>query len=349
LAITMGIWDHIKNSGEHPTSANWAMDWVGMMPGKRGSRRLMGEVLMTQLDLQRGTWPDAVAMGGWAMDDHPPSGFDRPDLPPNTTLRTDEVYDIPLRALYSRNVANLLMAGRNISATHSAFTSSRVMATCACIGQAAGTAAALCSSRGLLPRQLAANPDLVRLVQQRLLRQDQSIRTVRNEDPADLARSAKVSASAHLEAAAPELVVDGIDRDIPANKTTGKPAEIHHWGARLEPAGTWLELRWKQPQRIRELVLKFDSGFQRQLTLSSSDSVTRTTIRGPQPEIISDYVVEGLVEQGSPLTLASVSGNHQRLNRLVLGEPTTVSGIRIRVLKTQGSEEARIFEVRCYA
>ncbi|NWF83803.1 MAG: FAD-dependent oxidoreductase, partial [Bryobacteraceae bacterium] len=134
LSITMGIWDYIKNSGEHPTSANWAMDWVGMMPGKRGSRRLMGDHLLTEHDLLRGTFPDGVAIGGWPMDDHPPGGFDRPDLPPNTVLRTQEVYNIPLRALYSRNVSNLMMAGRNISATHAAFTSTRVMATCAVIG-----------------------------------------------------------------------------------------------------------------------------------------------------------------------------------------------------------------------
>ena len=39
LSIVMGIWDYIKNSGDFPDCANWAMDWVGMMPGKRGSRR----------------------------------------------------------------------------------------------------------------------------------------------------------------------------------------------------------------------------------------------------------------------------------------------------------------------
>jgi hypothetical protein len=131
LSIVTGVWDYIKNSGDFPDSANWAMDWVGMMPGKRGSRRLVGDVMVTQHDLMRGTWPDAVAMGGWPMDDHPPGGFDRPDLPPNTVIRTPETYDLPLRSLYSRNVPNLMMAGRNISASHAAFTSTRVMATCA--------------------------------------------------------------------------------------------------------------------------------------------------------------------------------------------------------------------------
>ncbi|MBC8164545.1 MAG: FAD-dependent oxidoreductase, partial [Bryobacteraceae bacterium] len=141
LAITMGVWDYIKNSGEFPDSANWALNWVGMMPGKRGSRRLVGDHVLTQHDLLKGKFEDAVAIGGWPLDDHPPGGFDRPDLKPNTVIRPDEVYDIPLRTLYSRNVSNLMMAGRNISATHAAFTSARVMATCATIGQAVGSAA----------------------------------------------------------------------------------------------------------------------------------------------------------------------------------------------------------------
>ena len=76
----MGVWDYIKNSGDLPDSANWALDWVGMMPGKRGSRRLVGDHMLTQHDLLKGDFEDAVAIGGWPMDDHPPGGFDRPDL-----------------------------------------------------------------------------------------------------------------------------------------------------------------------------------------------------------------------------------------------------------------------------
>src|ERR1039458_229472 len=172
LAIVMGVWDYIKNSGDFPDSRHWAMDWVGMMPGRRGSRRMEGDYLLKQQDLMQGSFPDAVAIGGggmyghppggsrgmegdyllkqqdlmqgsfpdavaiggWAMDGHPPEGFDRPDLPPNTVLSPPEVYDIPLRSLYSRNISNLLMGGRNISASYVAFTSARVMATCAVEG-----------------------------------------------------------------------------------------------------------------------------------------------------------------------------------------------------------------------
>ncbi|MCA9443108.1 MAG: FAD-dependent oxidoreductase, partial [Candidatus Omnitrophica bacterium] len=76
LSIVMGVWDYIKNSGDHPDSANWGMDWVGMIPGKRESRRVIGDHILTQSDLMglNGDFEDAVAIGGWPFDNHPPSG-----------------------------------------------------------------------------------------------------------------------------------------------------------------------------------------------------------------------------------------------------------------------------------
>ena len=331
LSIVTGVWDYIKNSGEHTDSANWALEWIGMMPGKRGSRRLLGDHILTQNDLLSGAFPDAVAIGGWPMDDHPPGGFDRADLPPNTVLRTAEVYDIPLRSLYSRNISNLMMAGRNISATHAAFTSTRVMATCAVIGQAVGTAAAMCVERNITPRQLARDSALVTRLQQQLLRDDQTIKTVRNQDPSDLARTAKFTASAGQ----PELVIDGFVRS--ANGT-------HHWSA---PLGSWIEMSWPAPKRIRELQLTFDSGFQRELTLSASDSISRTIVRAPQPETVRDYEI--LYRSGAEWkTLIKVAANHQRVNRHRF-DPVEASAIRIRVDATNGIEEPRIFEIRAYA
>ncbi len=335
LAITMGVWDYIKNSGNHPSSESWALDWVGMMPGKRGSRRVVGDHLLTEQDLLKGLFEDAVAIGGWPMDDHPPGGFDRPDLPPNTVLKTPEVYNIPLRTLYSRNIANLMMAGRNISATHAAFTSTRVMATCAVIGQAVGTAAAQCLRSKISPRQLAGDRQRVTELQQTLLRDDQSLRGFKNEDPLDLARKAQVSASAeepHYEAA---KVVDGWVRDIP-----GK--EIHQWAGRMNGGSAWIELKFEKPVKVREVQLTFDTGFQRELTLSSSDGTMRGIVRGPQPETVRDYrVLVGGKE------VARVSGNVQRLRRHRFAE-VEADRVRIEITATNGSEMARVFEVRCY-
>jgi hypothetical protein len=342
LAITMGIWDHIKNSGEFPDAANWALDWVGMMPGRRGSRRIVGDHMMTQADLMNGEFEDAVAIGGWPMDDHPPGGFDRSDLPPNTSLRTPEVFNIPLRSLYSKNVPNLMMAGRNISASHIAFTSTRVMATCAVIGQAVGTAASLCSQEGLLPRQVWQRKNVLAKLQQTLLRDDQTIRGLRNQDAADLARSSKVSASAGQPDANATVVINGLTRDIPKKG-------INQWMARMGPEGAWLELSWDKPQRIRTVQITFDSGFQRELTLTSSLGVNRGIVRAPQPETVKDYSLWYRKAAGAELVrVAEVKGNHQRLNRHTFSavEAQTVS---IHITATNGDDFARIFEVRCYA
>jgi hypothetical protein len=338
LSIVMGVWDYVKNSGAHPDSEYYAMDWIGMMPGKRGSRRLIGDHTLTQNDLLHGKFEDAVAIGGWAMDDHPPSGFDKPDMAPNVAIKMQEVYDIPLRTMYSKNLKNMFMAGRNISATHVAFTSARVMATCAVIGQAVGTAAAQCVERGILPRDLANTSHQLTTLRQTLIRDDQTIKGVAGNDPDDHAKKATVTASSEIGPAKAELVLDGFLRDIPDAK--GNPVEFHHWAGDLPG---WIELHWDAPQKIREVQITFDSGFQRQLILSASDSVVRKTVRAPQPETVRDYSIEA-----NGKTLASVTKNYQRQNRIKF-DPIETKSIRVSIAATNGLNEARMFEIRCYS
>jgi hypothetical protein len=344
LSIVMGVWDYIKNSGEFPESDHYAMDWVGMMPGKRGSRRLVGDYMLTEKDLVESTvFSDAVAMGGWPLDDHPPGGFDRADLPPNTSIKTKEVFSIPLRSLYSKNVSNLLMAGRNISASHVAFTSTRVMATCAVIGQAVGAAAAMCVEKSITPRALQQDPKLLSALQQRLVRDDQTITSVTGADPEDLAKSAVLTASASRDDVSVKNLVNGHLRDLP-NRSK------HHWAAPLnDETGAWVDLTWAAPRTIQEIQLTFDTGFQRELTLTSSENVNRGIIRAPQPETVKDYqVLYRETENGNWKTISKQSGNYQRVNRLRFA-PIKALAIRIQVSATHGDAEARIFEVRCYA
>ena len=93
---------------------------------------------MTQKEISADTFfPDTVAYGGWPLDDHEPGGFWFRGHP-NTNGYTPKPYKIPLSVLYSKNIENLWFAGRNISMTHAAMYSSRVMATCALLGQAVG-------------------------------------------------------------------------------------------------------------------------------------------------------------------------------------------------------------------
>jgi hypothetical protein len=344
LGIALGVWDYIKNSGEHPTSANWALDWIGMVPGKRGSRRINGDHVLTQHDLmgKHEQFKDAVCIGGWNMDDHPPGGFDRPDLKPFTTVYPPHPYNIPLRCLYSKNINNLMMAGRNLSASHVAFTSTRVMATCSVIGQAMGTAAALCVKKNLLPRQFAQDHPQVQELQQRLLRDDQTIRFVKNNDPLDLARKAEAVATASVEGADPNNIINGYIRDLPTKWE-------NRWGAPMTGGDVHVQLEWKQPQKISHVQITFDTGFQRQLTQTQEDSQHAKQVWGPQPETVRDYELL-YREPGSKefKSLGKFTGNYQRLRRHDFGSFET-DALRLRITATNGGDTARVYEVRCYA
>ena len=145
LAAIYGVWDHIKNRGDHGF-ANWDLEFVGFLPGKRESRRYVGAHVLTEGEiLAGGAFADTVAFGGWPLDDHNPHGMRQigEDTSPSVCLPTPAPYGIPYRVLYSMDFDNFFFAGRNISATHAALSSTRVMATCALLGQAMGTAAAL--------------------------------------------------------------------------------------------------------------------------------------------------------------------------------------------------------------
>ncbi len=208
-----GVWDHLKNQEDHGF-ANYALDWIGKVPGKRESRRIMGDYILTGNDIMQGRiFPDAVAHGGWYFDLHTPGGILAKDEFPEPTYKDEAlmdhyavpVYSIPLRSLYSKDIENLFLAGRDISVTHVALGSVRLMATCAAMGQAVGTCAWLCKSRNLLPKEVHAKE--IKKLQQQLLKDDQYVPGVKNEDPMDLALTAKVSASSSSPLLFPEPTV----------------------------------------------------------------------------------------------------------------------------------------------
>ncbi len=196
--VVYGVWDHIKNSGEFPAAESLTLDWVGLIPGKRESRRFEGEAMLVQQDIvEQRRHLDAVSCGGWAMDLHPADGVFS-EKPSCNQWHSKGVYQIPYRCMVSRNMANLFLAGRLISASHVAFGSCRVMATCAHNAQAVGMAASLCRRHDLTPKDLGKPPHIQKL-QQELLKTGQHIPGVALQDEDDLARRAKVTASSHYE------------------------------------------------------------------------------------------------------------------------------------------------------
>ncbi|MFD7754594.1 FAD-dependent oxidoreductase [Streptomyces sp. NPDC059757] len=214
-SVIHGIWDHIKNSGRFD-AGNLTLEWVGAIPGKREYRRFLGDHVLTQTEVMaQNPFDDRIAFGGWSVDLHPVEGM-YAEEPGARQRYSDGVYHIPFRSIYSRNVGNLLFAGRNISATHIAFGSTRVMATCATIGEAAGTGAALCAALGVTPRELHGGQ--LTLLQQTLLRQDASLMGVRNTDPDDLARAARACASSTLTRLAVEPGPDTTTTPLPLDR-----------------------------------------------------------------------------------------------------------------------------------
>jgi len=196
--VAYGVWNHIKNSGQFPEAETLTLEWVGTIPGKRESRRFEGDVMITQQDLvEQRRHADAVSFGGWAIDLHPSDGVFSAQ-PGCQQWHSKGVYQIPYRAMYSRNIKNLFLAGRIISASHIAFGSTRVMATCAHGGQAVGMAAAICVQNKLQPRDLLAAPRM-KALQRELLRLGQYIPGVPLEDENDLARAAEISATSELK------------------------------------------------------------------------------------------------------------------------------------------------------
>lgn len=195
----LGVWDHLKNQDDHGF-ANYALDWIGKIPGKRESRRIIGDYVLNGNDIMQGKiFPDAVAHGGWYFDLHTPGGILAKDEFPEPTygdaslvdLCEVPVYSIPLRSLYSKDIENLFLAGRDFSATHVALGSARLMSTCAVMGQAVGTCAWLCKTENFLPKEV--HPEKLELLKQQLLKDDQYVPGTKNRDAGDLAKNARVS------------------------------------------------------------------------------------------------------------------------------------------------------------
>ena len=191
-AAVYGIWDYIKNSGQYDAD-NLTLEWVGSVAGKREYRRFLGDYMLRQQDIEEQTdFKDKVAFGGWSIDIHPSSGMYTKEAGTEDSV-PDGLYHIPLRSLYSRNIHNLFLAGRDISVSHVAFGSTRVMATCAIGGQAAGLAAAFAFKHHILAGDIYR--DHLAEFQRLMLREDSAVLGLSVPDPDDLAQQATITAS----------------------------------------------------------------------------------------------------------------------------------------------------------
>lgn len=332
LKLAYGIWDYLKNDPEEKEkNRNFDIDWIGILPGKRESRRYIGDYVMTQHDVSSGgRFDDIVAYGGWTMDDHHPGGFDAKDEPPTIFHPAPSPYGIPYRSLYSGTVENLFCAGRNISVTHTAMSSTRVMATCALLGQAVGNAAAIAVREGLTPREVGTKR--IRLLQQNLMDDDCYLPGLRRRVSA-LTEGARLESDMENAGA----VRNGIDRptDGAENAALGKP-------------GSFLRYILPEGSEAGAVRLVFDSDLDRRTLPEEEAHLRRPMFHNLLLHREASYTPKTLVKDfdlilrtASGEKTIAVRGNYQRLVRVPLPEKATE--VTLKIIATHGEEKVRVF------
>lgn len=326
LRIIWGMWDHAANHCEKlkADAAKYKLAWVSHVVGKRESRRLIGDYVMTEHDIaSRQLFPDRVSYAGWGIDLHPPGGF-YDDGPP-AVFSHKVKFSIPYRSLYSKDVDNLLMAGRCISVSHVALGATRVMITCGLQGQAAGAAAAVCKARDTTPRGVYQS--YINELQQQLLKDGCYLIDLPNRDVRDLALSAKASASSvspPVELPASGSSVHKLDHE--------RAVMFKFDGGKIAKISLWLESENRTPTKLAAVLRPATTmgDFN-----SKEDLATATAEINPRCKGWVDFAFDKAVEPGiyyvALPTTAGVSwrlfdmtpGNTARAYRSKGGEWTT--------------------------
>ncbi|MDE6450567.1 MAG: FAD-dependent oxidoreductase [Muribaculaceae bacterium] len=161
MMVIFSNWSHLKNHlADNARFRNRSLDWVAYIAGKRESRRLLGDYILKQDDIDKNVFhEDASFTTTWSLDLHFPDPDNSRKFPGREfKAATKHIfihpYAVPYRCLYSRNIENLFMAGRNISVTHVALGTVRVMRTTGMMGEVVGMAAALCKKHDVSPREV---------------------------------------------------------------------------------------------------------------------------------------------------------------------------------------------------
>jgi len=310
LRVIYGMWDHTRNHCPQlkARAAGLELAWVGYIAGKRESARLIGDYVMTAHDVGKHTlFADQIAYGSWGLDDHPSPGFFHKG-PPATHIYKARVHSVPYRSLYSKNIANLMMAGRDTSVSHEALGSVRVMLTCGVVGHAAGTAAGMCIEHKTTPRGIYK--DHMAALQQRLLKEGAYLIDLPNADPRDHARKAKASASSEKGPAA--SVINGYARAVGKQTNAWTPT-----GAELPQ---WVQLAWDKPQTFNVVQVTF-----------------QTKALAPAKFSLEAW------QDGAWKTIAEAADNRHR--RRIFGmERITAAKLRVVVHRAAGICEIRVYD-----
>lgn len=346
LKYVYGVFDYIKNSGKFPEAYDLALDWVAPIPGKRESRRVYGDYVLKEQDCFEGKrFSDAVAYGGWTMDDHTIGGI-RAKVKENNKSEVGtiwhtikDIYTIPYRCLYSRNISNLFMAGRDISASHMAFSSTRVMATCSVVGQASGTAAAIATKYGITARQVNQHIDEL---QQTLIKDDAYIPGIPTKDTEDIVRNTdcEITASSYIEDGKPE----NINGDYPR----GIDGKSNCWiSDSLNKGEQYIKVHFSNTHLVSKIRLRFDPNFSGFLSPSINNNVIKSMVEGMPYELVKDYSIEFRLK-GDLVKTININDNYLRVNLIELDDIVKCDDIKLIIKSTYGDMHARVFEFKIY-
>lgn len=357
LRIFFAYWGWLKNHTPdediRELAARHELVALPYMNGRREGMRLVGDYVFTQKDAYVKVNPaDSIGHTGWWLDTHDPLGVNNPTGNGSWRLKSPELprpVGIPYRILYSTNVPNMFMAGRNISTSHVGLGTLRVSATCAVMGQAVGTAAAGCMRHGVLPREYGRQ--YIGELRRALHRDDQFIPGYADRDPSNLAIGAKATATSEEKGSEAEKVLDGAIRTLPDEdgdivKIVEDDGVTHITHQPKGPSREWasdprcslpqsVTVRLPEPRDASEVRVVFDSDF----------FLPRIWVHHRVPTTLArSYKVEATSDGVKWETIADIPRNVRRLavHRFAARK---VLALRVTVRETYGDESARIFEI----
>lgn len=332
LRAMYSVWSALKN--DHHLYPNHKLQWAAFIAGKRESRRLLGDVILKREDILKPVlFPDRCVPCTWTIDLHYPDPKQAKNAPGEEFLAVAKQekysgpYPIPYRCLYSRNIPNLFMAGRDISVDHEALGTIRVQATTGMMGEVVGRALSLCKKYDAGPRDVYEKhlDELITLFKTPLSKEPPPqplafINTLAGQVGANMARTARVTTPAGADAVAVARIHDGdttLDNKL---RWVGKP-----------PLPASVEFAWDKPVAIA--AARILSGF-----------VSGQSVSDP----ITDFVLQQRVGQdwrdipGTRVTRNDQIDWHARF------APVTATHVRLVVEKSPVNT-VRLWEVELYA
>ena len=319
-----GAWDALKNiRGRYP---NHKLNWAAYISGKRESRRLLGDVILTKEDVVgQVAYPDGCVPATWSIDLHLPDpsydeGFQGDEFISKAYYtQYDKPYWIPYRCLYSRNIENLFMAGRDVSVTHEALGAVRVMRTGGMMGEVVGMAASLCKEHDTTPRGVYTD-HLDRL--KAMMTGHNTVEWLERAGPNLALRAAVLVSSNYDESRYPQRHIN--DGRIDTTDNTLR------WLSSASDLPDYVTFTWSEPQTVG--AMRVVSGWY---------NGSRAT------DPITDFVLQYHDGRTWHDVQGSLVVSNARVEVLREFQPVTADRIRLAVTRTPGNI-SRLWEVELY-